>query len=62
MKKIGIIGCIAVGLLLSGCTALEKKQQAGSAVEVNGQYLYRSTLDSLTVGLSSEDSLRVVQQ
>ena len=62
MKRIGIIGCLAAGLLLGSCTALEKKQQAGAAVEVNGQYLYRSTLDSLTVGLSSEDSLRVVQQ
>ena len=62
MKRIGIIGCIAAGLLLGSCTALEKKQQAGAAVEVNGQYLYRSTLDSLTVGLSSEDSLRVAQQ
>jgi len=62
MKRIGIIGCLAAGLLLGSCTALEKKQQAGAAVEVNGQYLYRSTLDSLTVGLSSEDSLRVAQQ
>ena len=62
MKKLGIIGCIAAGLLLSGCTALEKQQKVGAAVEVNGQYLYRSTLDSLTVGLSSEDSLRMVQQ
>ena len=62
MKKIGIIGCIAAGLLLGSCTALEKQQKVGAAVEVNGQYLYRSTLDSLTVGLSSEDSLRMVQQ
>lgn len=62
MKKLGIIGCIAAGLLLGSCTALEKQQKVGAAVEVNGQYLYRSTLDSLTVGLSSEDSLRTVQQ
>lgn len=62
MKKLGIIGCIAAGLLLGSCTALEKQQKVGAAVEVNGQYLYRSTLDSLTVGLSSEDSLRVAQQ
>lgn len=62
MKKIGIIGCIAAGLLLGSCTALEKQQKVGAAVEVNGQYLYRSTLDSLTVGLSSEDSLRMAQQ
>ena len=47
--------------LLCGCQALEKKQQVGAVAELNGQYLYRSTLDSLTLGLNSEDSLRVVQ-
>lgn len=47
---------------MSACTALEKKQQAGAAVEVQGHYLYLSTLDSLTLGLSEEDSLRVAQQ
>ena len=62
MKKLAIIGCIAASLLLGSCTALEKQQKVGAAVEVNGQYLYRSTLDSLTVGLSPEDSLRMVQQ
>lgn len=46
---------------LCGCQALEKKQQVGAVAELNGQYLYRSTLDSLTLGLNSEDSLRVVQ-
>ena len=56
-------GILLSGCLFSGCTALmEKKQQAGAAVEVNGHYLYQSTLDSLTLGLSSEDSLRVTQQ
>ena len=53
---------LLVSFLFIGCTALEKKQQAGAAVELNGQYLYRSTLDSLTVGLDPEDSTRVVQQ
>lgn len=48
--------------LLCGCQALEKKQQVGAVAELNGHYLYRSTLDSLTLGLNSEDSLRVVQQ
>jgi hypothetical protein len=47
--------------LMCGCQALEKKQQVGAVAELNGQYLYRSTLDSLTLGLNSEDSLRVVQ-
>ena len=45
-----------------GCGAFEKKQQEGAAVELNGHYLYQSTLDSLTVGLNSEDSMRVTQQ
>ena len=52
----------AGSVLLNGCSALAKKQQAGAAVEVNGQYLYRSTLDSLTMGLNGEDSLRITQQ
>ena len=62
MRKTGIIIGLLVSFLFIGCTALEKKQQAGAAVELNGQYLYRSTLDSLTVGLDPEDSTRVVQQ
>lgn len=61
MKKSLI--CLALaGFLLNACTALEKKQQAGAAVEVQGHYLYLSTLDSLTLGLSGEDSARVAQQ
>lgn len=62
MRKTGIIIVLLVSFLFIGCTALEKKQQAGAAVELNGQYLYRSTLDSLTLGLDPEDSTRVVQQ
>ena len=57
-----IIPVLLAGFLLCGCTVLEKKQQAGAVAEVNGHYLYRSTLDSLTVGLTGEDSLRVSQQ
>lgn len=48
--------------LMSGCQVMEKKQQAGAVVELNGHYVYRSTLDSLTLGLQSEDSMRVAQQ
>jgi len=58
----GQIALCIYGLMLCGCQALEKKQQAGAAVELNGHYLYRFTLDSLTLGLPSEDSLRVAQQ
>ena len=62
MKKTGIIIALLASFLLIGCAAYEKKNQSGAAVEVNGQYLYRSTLDSLTLGLTPEDSTRVVQQ
>ena len=62
MKKSGILIGILASFLLVGCAAYEKKNQSGAAVEVNGQYLYRATLDSLTLGLEPEDSTRVVQQ
>ena len=62
MKKSGIAVVLVACLLCSACTVFEKKQRVGAAVELNGQYLYRSTLDSLTVGLSREDSMRVTQQ
>lgn len=62
MNRKTVIFAVLACLLLSSCTAIQKKQQAGAAVELNGHYLYRSTLDSLTLGLSSEDSLRVTQQ
>ena len=62
MRNKPIIYLALASFLLCGCQALEKKQQSGAAVEVNGHYLYRSTLDSLTLGLNSEDSLRVTQQ
>lgn len=62
MRNKPIIYLALASFLLCGCQALEKKQQSGAAVEVNGHYLYRSTLDSLTLGLSSEDSLRITQQ
>ena len=62
MNKKSVLYVVLAGFLLTGCAAYEKKQQSGAAVEVNGHYLYRSTLDSMTLGLSPEDSLRVVQQ
>ena len=65
-NKRNIVGAgIVLSVLMTflcGCQALEKKQQVGAVAELNGHYLYRSTLDSLTLGLNSEDSLRVVQQ
>ncbi len=62
MKKIELIGIVLACCLLGGCQAFEKKQQAGAAVELNGRYVYYSTLDSLVLGLNSEDSARVVNQ
>lgn len=62
MSKKAILYIVLAGFLLSGCAAYEKKQQSGAAVEVKGQYIYRSTLDSMTLGMNAEDSLRVVQQ
>ena len=62
MKIRTILFILTAGLLLSSCAAYEKKNQAGAAVIVNGHYLYHSTLDSMTIGMSGEDSLRLVQQ
>ena len=62
MKQTVFLYFLLAGFLLSGCTAFEKKQQVGAAVELNGSYLYHSTLDSLTLGLDSIDSLRVTEQ
>ena len=61
MKRTWIVVAALACLLLYGCQAFEKKQQSGAAVELNGHYLYRSTLDSLTLGMNSEDSLRAAQ-
>ena len=62
MKKTNLFFAVLASFLLVSCTAFEKKQQAGALVELNGHYLYQSTIDSLTLGLNSEDSLRVAQQ
>ena len=48
--------------MLSGCQWFDQKRMTVVAVALNGQYLYQSTLDSLSFGLSSEDSARVVEQ
>ena len=62
MKTKIVVYALLASWMLVGCAAYEKKNQAGAAVELNGQYIYRSTLDSLTLGLSPEDSMRVAQQ
>ena len=62
MRKYSIFLVVLVGFILTSCDAIDRKYQEGSAVVVNGKYLYYSTLDSLTLGLSTEDSIRVAQQ
>ena len=57
-KRIIFIG-LAAAVCLCSCDVLERKHQAGVAVELNGHYLYQSTLDSLTLGLNSTDSAAV---
>lgn len=52
-----------LGMPVSSCQWFGRHhQQAGAAVEINGNYLYQTTLDSLTLGLSGEDSARMAQQ
>ena len=61
-NKLLYISILFLGAVLSGCRWFEQKRMTGVAVALNGQYLYQSTLDSLSFGLSSEDSARVVEQ
>lgn len=61
-NKLLYISILFLSTLLSGCQWFEQKRMTGVAVALNGQYLYQSTLDSLSFGLSSEDSARVVEQ
>lgn len=46
-------------LLLSGCN-LFQRPRAGAAVELDGQYIYYADIDSLTRGMSPEDSSRFI--
>ena len=61
-NKLLYISILFLCAVLSGCQWFEQKRMTGVAVVLNGQYLYQSTLDSLSFGLSSEDSARVVEQ
>lgn len=61
MKKTNYI-VIVLASVLSGCHAFEKQHQIGAKVEVNGHYLYGSTLDALTLGLSPQDSASIAEQ
>ena len=61
-NKLLYISILLFCAVLSGCQWFEQKRMTGVAVALNGQYLYQSTLDSLSFGLLSEDSARVVEQ
>ena len=61
-NKLLYISILLFCAVLSGCQWFEQKRMTGVAVALPGQYLYQSTLDSLSFGLSSEDSARVVEQ
>jgi len=63
MKTEKYILIVMLAVVATGCQWFGKRhQQAGAAAEINGNYLYQATLDSLTLGLSGEDSVRVAQQ
>ena len=61
-NKLLYISILLFCAVFSGCQWFEQKRMTGVAVALNGQYLYQSTLDSLSFGLLSEDSARVVEQ
>ncbi|MBR1878398.1 MAG: hypothetical protein IJ814_05250 [Paludibacteraceae bacterium] len=62
MKNTTIILTLTGCLLLCGCDVLERKHQAGVAVELNGHLLYQSTLDSLTMGMDSTERAATIEQ
>ena len=52
-NKLLYISILLFCAVLSGCQWFEQKRMTGVAVALNGQYLYQSTLDSLSFGLLS---------
>ena len=57
MKRVFIYAVLAgVGLSMAGCSLFTRKHQAGTAVELNGNYLYYTELNEITAGLSPVDS------
>lgn len=63
MKESRYIFMVLLAVAVTGCQWFGKRhQQAGAAAAIDGNYLYQTTLDSLTLGLSGEDSVRVAQQ
>lgn len=60
MKNTYKIAVAVAAMVLTGCQWFEQKRLTGVAVELNGRYLYQATIDSLSFGLSAEDSARIV--
>ena len=63
MRKIFVYVIVAgVGFGLAGCSLFTRKHQAGTAAEVNGNYLYFTELNEITSGLSPVDSAVVADE
>lgn len=63
MRTERYIFILVLAVLTAGCQSFDKRhQQSGAIAEIDGHFLYQATLDSLTMGLSGEDSIRVAQQ
>ena len=63
MKRVEIIAVFMVCILLTGCNMLGRRhREAGAVVALDDRYIYQSEMDSLTMGMSSEDSILVTQQ
>ena len=62
MRKIYGTVLVLLAVSLPACKWFEQKRLTGVAVELDGRYLYQASLDSLSFGLSKEDSARVVEQ
>lgn len=63
MKKyIKIYTIYLLSCLLCGCHVFEEKRMVGTVAEYNGKTITVENIQLLTLGLSSEDSVRVVDQ
>lgn len=63
MKKyITIYTIYLLSCLLCGCHVFEEKRMVGTVAEYNGKTITVEDIQLLTLGLSSEDSVRVVDQ
>ena len=59
MRKVFIF--IVCATLLNACSSFEQKRSSGVVAEYNGKVITKAEIDVLTAGMTSEDSLRVVE-